>query len=85
MPAVEVLLTNPSVRQLLQESREAELGDVIHNHEREGMKSFTRSLLELIENEQIDPKVAYEVAPSRDELKMLMKGISSGRSGLLGR
>ncbi len=85
VPAVEVLLTNPSVRQLLQESRKAELGDVIHNHEREGMKSFTRSLLELIENEQIDPKVAYEVAPSRDELKMLMKGISSGRSGLLGR
>jgi twitching motility protein PilT len=85
VPAVEVLLTNPSVRQLLQESREAELGDVIRNHEREGMKSFTRSLLELVQGEQVDPKVAYEVAPSPEELKMLLKGISSGRSGLLGR
>lgn len=85
VPAVEVLLTNPSVRQLLAESREAELGDVIRNHQREGMKSFTQSLLELVQSAQVDPKVAYEAAPSADELKMLLKGISAGRSGLLGR
>ena len=85
VPAVEVLLANPSVRQLLQESREAELGDVIRNHEREGMRSFTQSLLGLVQSEQVDPKVAGEYAPSPEELKMLLKGISSGRSGLLGR
>ena len=73
------------MRQLLQESREAELGDVIRNHEREGMRSFTQSLLGLVQSEQVDPKVAGEYAPSPEELKMLLKGISSGRSGLLGR
>jgi twitching motility protein PilT len=85
VPAVEVLLTSPSVRQLLQESRESELGDAIRSHEREGMRSFTQSLLELIQSEQVDPKVAFDYAPSPEELKMLLKGISSSRSGLLGR
>ena len=33
----------------------------------------------------IDPKVAYEIAPSAEELKMLIKGISSGQAGLISR
>ena len=84
IPAVEILLTNPSVRQLIEESRENELIEVILSHEQEGMMSFTRSLLTLIEKDYIDPRTAYEVAPNVDELKMVMKGISASRSGLLG-
>jgi twitching motility protein PilT len=49
------------------------------------MQTFTKSLLELIEGEYIDPHVGYEVAPNPEELKMRLKGISSGHSGLLGR
>jgi twitching motility protein PilT len=83
IPAVEIMIMNPSVKQLLQEGRDAELADVIRAHEREGMQSFTSSLRKLIEQELIDPKVAYEAAPNVDELKMLMKGISAGRAGLM--
>ncbi|HUU60330.1 MAG TPA: PilT/PilU family type 4a pilus ATPase [Phycisphaerae bacterium] len=85
VPAVEILLTNPTVRQFLIEGREGELPDIIRSHERDGMLTFTRSLLDLIEKNYLDPKLAYEVAPNADELKMLMKGISSSRTGLLGR
>ena len=85
VPAVEVLLTNPIVRQLIEEERDGELPDVIRAHERDGMVSFTQSLLDLIERNFVDPKIAYEVAPNVDELKMRMKGISSSRSGILGR
>lgn len=85
IPAVEILLQNPTVRQYISDSREAELSDVIRSLEREGMKSFTTSLLGLIEANRVDPKVAYSAAPNVDELKMLMKGISSGRTGLIGR
>jgi twitching motility protein PilT len=85
VPAVEVLRTTPSVRQLIAEGREADLAEIIRTHERDGMRSFTRSLLELIERDFVDPKVAYEEAPNVDELKMLMKGITSSRSGLIGR
>jgi twitching motility protein PilT len=85
VPAVEILMTNAVVRQLIEEERDGELPDVIRANERDGMQSFTRSLLNLIETNFVDPKVAYEVAPNVDELKMLMKGISAGRSGLLSR
>jgi len=85
IPAVEVLRTNPSVRQLIAEARETELIEVIRSCEQEGMQTFTSSLLKLIETDMVDPKVAYEVAPNADELKMLLKGISASRSGLMGR
>ena len=85
VPAVEVLLMNPSVRQFIEEEREGELADVIRSGERQGMRTITKSLLELIEQDFVDPKVAYLHAPNVDELKMLLKGISAGHSGLTGR
>ncbi len=85
VPAVEILLNNPAARQMIEEGRDAELTEVIRSSEHEGMQDFTGSLLELIEKDYVDPKVAYEAAPNPDELKMRMKGISSSRVGLLGR
>lgn len=85
VPAVEVLLMNPSVRQFIEEEREGELSDVIRSSERQGMRTITKSLLELIEQDFVDPKVAYTNAPNVDELKMMLKGISAGHSGLTGR
>jgi len=85
IPAVEVLMTNPSVRQCLAEGRDGELGEIIRSNRQMGMQTFTDSLLELIEKDMVDPKVAYEVAPNVDELKMRMKGISTSPGGLLKR
>ena len=85
VPSLEILLMNPSVRQLIEEGRDAEITDVIRSNEQSGMQTFTKSLLDLIESEMIDPRIAYEVAPNPDELKMRLKGISTGHSGLLGR
>ena len=45
---------------------------------------FAESLLDLIEKDYIAPKVAYELAPNPDELKMRLKGISASRAGLMG-
>ncbi len=85
VPAVEIMLVNSVVRQLIEEQRDAELFDVIRSSEHEGMLDFTGSLLQLIEKDYIDPKVAYEVAPNADELKMRLKGIKASQAGLLGR
>ncbi|MCK4276800.1 MAG: PilT/PilU family type 4a pilus ATPase, partial [Phycisphaerae bacterium] len=68
VPAVEILLNNPSARQMIEERRDAELAEVIRSSEHEGMQDFTASLLELIEKDYVDPKVAYEAAPNPDEL-----------------
>ncbi|MBL7134386.1 MAG: PilT/PilU family type 4a pilus ATPase [Phycisphaerae bacterium] len=85
MPAVEIMLSTPSTKQLILEERDAELPDLIRASENDGMISFTRSLLTLIEKDYIDAQAAYDAAPNVDELKMMMKGISAGRGGLIGR
>ena len=76
---------NPSARQAVEEGRDTELLDVIRSSEHEGMVDLTKSLLQLIEKDYVDPKLAYEVAPNAEELKMMLKGISSSRAGLRGR
>ncbi len=85
IPALEIMLSSPVVRNFIEEGRDGELNDVIVASGNEGMQDFNNSLMELIENEMIDPRVAYAVSPNPDELKMRMKGISSGAGGLLGR
>jgi twitching motility protein PilT len=85
IPAVEIMVSNPSIRQLILESRDNEMPEVLRTCEQDGMRAFNRSLQELIEKGLVDPRVAYENAPNPEELKMLMKGISASRGGVLGR
>lgn len=84
VPALEVLLRNPTTRQLIHDGRDDELSDAIRAGKRDGMQTFTESLLDLINADWIDPAVAYEAAPNPDELKMAMKGISTDRGRILG-
>lgn len=85
VPAVEILTANPAVRKYIQDGKEGELGDVIRSEEREGMQTFSMSLLELIEKDYVAPAAAYEAAPNPEELKMLVRGITSGHIGRPGR
>ena len=81
IPAVEIMLANASVRKMLEEGRDAEISDIIKTSPHEGMQDFTTSLMELIEKERVDPRVAYTYAPNVEELKMRLKGISTSGTG----
>ena len=83
VPAVEVMLANPSVRKLISEGREADLPSVIRTAQREGMVDLTDSLCKLIQEGWVDPKDAYPVAPNTEELKMALKGIRTSTGGIL--
>ncbi|MHC4394454.1 MAG: type IV pilus twitching motility protein PilT [Planctomycetota bacterium] len=83
IPAVEVLLANPTVKKLISEAREADLPSVIQSCQEEGMQDFTTNLCEMVKNGSIDPKDAYHYAPNVEELKMAMKGIRTSTSGIL--
>jgi twitching motility protein PilT len=83
IPAVEILITNPSVRKLISEGREADLPSVIRSSQQEGMQDLTDNLCELVKNGSIDPKEAYKHAPNTEELKMALKGIRTTASGIL--
>ena len=83
IPAVEVLLSNPAVRKLISEGREADLPSIIRASQREGMVDLTESLCALVREGWIDPKDAYHHAPNADELKMALKGIRTTAEGIL--
>ena len=82
VPCVEIMLNNSVVRDLIEKGRESDLAAVIRSSELDGMLSFNSSLVQLIETDIIDPKTAYAVSPNPDELKMRLKGINTGASGL---
>lgn len=84
VPAVEVMRTNATVSDLLRKHEEGKLKDLVSASQDAGMISFTKSLFDLIESDMVEPKIAMEVAPSREELQMMMKGISQSRRGLIG-
>lgn len=84
IPAVEIMLANPSVRKMIKEKRDNELLGVIRGSFQEGMQDFTESLRYLVENEYISAQTAYEAAPNPEELKMRLKGISVSGGGIIG-
>ena len=84
VPAVEILIINAPAKKLLTDEREVELSAVIKTSYSEGMVDYTESLRQLIEQEYIDLKIAYNYAPSPEELKMALKGIRSAGGGIIG-
>ena len=84
VPAVEVMRTNPTVRDLLSKNEVAKLKDLVSASQGDGMISFTKSIYDLIEKDMIEPKVGLEATPNQEELQMMMKGISQSRRGLIG-
>lgn len=75
IPAIEILLNTPIVQKYILEAREGELLEVIKSSHAEGMLDFTSSLVNLVEDEYIHSRVAFESTPKPEELKMRLKGI----------
>jgi len=83
VPTVEVMLFNSTVRKLILEEKDERLGDAIRMCAGEGMQDFTMSLKQLVDDELIDRATAFEVAPNREALEMLLKGIKVSAPGIL--
>jgi twitching motility protein PilT len=83
VPAVEVLLFNPTVRKLILEEKDGKLTDVIRMSANEGMQDFIRSLKLLVDQGLISTEVALEVAPNPDAMQMALKGIEVATPGIL--
>jgi len=83
VPAVEILLANPTVKKFISEGREGDLPGVIRASQRDGMQYLTDHLCQLIMDGIIDPKEAFKYATNTEELKMAMKGIKTSTEGLM--
>ncbi|HIQ21674.1 MAG TPA: PilT/PilU family type 4a pilus ATPase [Planctomycetes bacterium] len=83
VPAVEIMVFNPTVTKLVLEGDDNKLVDAIRIGKHEGMQDFTMSLKSLVERKLIDRATAFEVAPNVEALKMALKGIEVKEPGIL--
>ena len=84
VPAVEIMFATTSVRKLIDEKRDDEISKVIRASYDDGMMDFNESLRRLVEEEYVTTEVAYAASPNPQELKMRLKGISTGTGSILG-
>jgi twitching motility protein PilT len=84
-PATEVLLANSIVRQKILQEEDEDLPAILHQCREEGMRDYTHSLCELVNQDKILRTTAMEYAPSREALSAAMKGIDSASSSILSR
>lgn len=85
VPATEVLLGDPVVREKIREGGDADLPEIIAGSVESGMRNFTHSLVELIEQGLIYTDVAMEYAPSREALKSRLTGIKTSAQTMVHR
>lgn len=84
-PATEVLLNNSIVKEKIVQEEDEDIPAILHSCREEGMRDFTQSLCELVNNERIHREVAFEHAPNRDALRSRLKGIDTASDGLVSR
>lgn len=85
VPATEVLMTSPTVKELIRDERDSDLPAVVANSRADGMMSFTQCLAELVNREYVTMHVAREYAPNRDMLNSILKGVEVKAASLVGR
>ena len=83
VPATEVLLNNGIVRDRIRNEEDKDIPAIINQSTEEGMRSFTFSLAQLIEDEMTHYDTAMQYAPNRDGLASMVKGIQAAQEGLI--
>ena len=80
VPACELLLSTPRVRELLYEGQVSELSRVVEAGFEEGLISFNHSLRTLVSNELVDLEVALAASDRPEELLLALRGFSRGKN-----
>ncbi len=83
VPTNEIMIVNPTIRELIVKQEDKKLSDAIRIGFQEGMLDFTESLTQLVLGGLVDRAAAIEVAPNPEALKMALKGIKVATPGIL--
>ena len=75
IPAVEILLVNPAVRNLIREGKIYQIDLVIETSVQEGMISLNRSLVNLIKKKEISLEQAESYSLNPSELRILLERV----------
>jgi twitching motility protein PilT len=82
-PSTEVLLANSIVRQKIIHEEDEDLPAILHQCRDEGMRDYTYSLCELVNEDKILRTTAMDYAPNREALSSALKGIDSSAASIL--
>lgn len=81
VPAVEIMINTPIVRKLIYENRLDKLAQAIDAGGEDGMMSFNRCLLRLVDNGVITEETALASSDNPQALEMNLKGIFLSTDG----
>ena len=85
VPAIEILLGTPSVKEMVLEGRTRELPQALEDgHEYYGTQTFNQSLVQLVRDGVIDYEDGLAAADNPDELKLALRGITKGVNNMAG-
>jgi twitching motility protein PilT len=73
VPACEIMLANPAIRNLIREKKAFQIDLVIETSLQEGMISLNRSLVNLVRKKEISLENAETYSPNRAELRILLE------------
>ncbi len=85
VPATEVLLGDPTVKEKIREGADTDLPEIVNGSTSVGMRSFTMSLAELVETDLVYTDTAMEFAPNREQLIGALRGIKTSAQTLVHR
>jgi len=80
--ALEIMINSPRIRKLILEGETPKIPAAIQASRAEGMQTFNQGLVDLVKSGKVEETVAIQASPKPDELKMNLKGIFSGTSGM---
>jgi twitching motility protein PilT len=83
VPTNEIMIVNPTIRDLILKGKDDKLLDAIRACYQEGMVDFNENLRQLVEFGRIDKATALEFSPNPEQLRMALKGIKVAASGLV--
>ncbi len=84
-PATEVLMINAIARDKILHEEDEDLSAILHQCRDEGMRDYTHSLVELVNQNRILRTVAMDHAPNRESLAAALKGIDTSSGSILSR
>jgi Tfp pilus assembly pilus retraction ATPase PilT len=75
IPAVEILINNPSVTKLIREDKLNKLYNAMQGGAEDGMQTFNQSLVKLVNEKLVTEEEALSKSTHPEALKMNIKGI----------
>lgn len=85
VPAVEVLINTPAVREKIRDGLDEDLPAIVNQSLADGMRSFTYSLAELVRKEWVALQTAMGFAPNREALDSALKGLQVQQATMVSR